>query len=129
MIDFEDYIRNFDYRAIPKMKISSEDLLDLILAKEKVQVIDVRFKEEAGMWNFSFMKNIPINELPDRLDELNKDSLIVVACPRNDRANIAMHYLKMKAYNVKFLSDGLLKMTDYLLGGAAKKYHSVLNNQ
>lgn len=127
MIDFEDYIRNFNYQAIPKMKITSEDLLDLILAKEKVQIIDILFREEFEMWNFSFMKNIPINELPDRLDELDKDVLVVVACPRNDRSNIAMHYLKTKGYNVKFLYDGLLSMPSHLLGGAAKKYYSILN--
>ncbi len=127
MTDFEKYIRNFDYHAISKMKISSEDLLDLIIAKEKVQVIDVRFREEAELWNFSFIKNIPINELPDRLDELDKDSLIVTACPHKDRSNVAMHYLKCKGYNVKFLSDGLTQLVHNLLGGAAKKIHKKLN--
>ena len=127
MSDFENYIKNFDYHAIHKMKISSEDLLDLIIAKEKVQIIDVRFREESQLWNFSFIKNIPINELPDRLEELHKDSLIVTACPHKDRSNVAMHYLKCKGYNVKFLSDGLTQLVNKLLGGAAKKIYTKLN--
>jgi rhodanese-related sulfurtransferase len=124
MNQFEDYIKNFDYQSIPKIKITGDELLQKIVDKEKIQIVDIRFKEEAEVWKFPFFKQIPINELPERLNELDKDSLIVTVCPHNVRSNIAMHYLMLKGYNVKFLTDGLTNIIHKLLGGSAKKIYS-----
>lgn len=120
MITLEKYIRNFDYKSIPEMKISSKELIE-ILPENHVQIVDVRFREEYDIWQSSLLKNIPINELPDRLDELDKNKLIVTACPHSIRSNIAMHYLKTKGYRVKFLSDGMTTFVSSLLGGNALK--------
>jgi len=79
-MDLEKYLSNFDYEARKKMKIQIPELLEL-LKKDQVQFVDVRFKEEFELWHFSFSKNIPLNEMPDRLTEINKDKLIVTACP------------------------------------------------
>ena len=127
MTTFEEYIRNFDYRAIPAMKINSTELMEL-LPTNTVQVIDVRFMEEYEMWNTKIFKSIPINELPDRLDELDHDKLIVTVCPHSTRSNIAMHYLKTKGFNVKFLSDGIIAFNSLLLGGGAKKLYKTLKD-
>ncbi len=125
MITFEAYIKNFDYESIPAMKISSKRLIE-ILPKGHVQVIDIRFKEEYDMWNTGIFKNIPLNELPERLDELDPDKLIVTVCPHNIRSNIAMHYLKTKGFNVRFLSDGLLTFHSLLLGSGACDLYDLL---
>jgi rhodanese-related sulfurtransferase len=85
-------------------------------------LIDIRFREEFEAWNLPFSKNIPLNELPNRLNELPKDKLIITACPHNDRSNIARMYLNMKGYNAKYLSDGLLKVADYLRGDNAVEF-------
>ncbi len=127
MTKFEEYIRSFEYSSIPAMKISSKDLIAL-LPSDKVQLIDIRFKEEYAMWNTKIFKNIPINELPHRLDELHRDKLIIAACPHSTRSIIAMHYLKTEGFNVKFLSDGLVEFNNSLLGGNAKKLFNKLNN-
>jgi len=126
MITFEEYIKNFDYKAIPAMKISSKELIEL-LPSDNLQLIDIRFKEEYEMWNARIFKNIPINELPNRLDELDRDKLIVTACPHSTRSIIAMHYLKTEGFDVKFLSDGLLEFNNSLLGGNAKKLYNKIN--
>jgi len=127
MTTFEEYIKNFDYKAIPVMKISSKELIEL-LPTDKVQLIDIRFKEEYEMWNSRIFKNIPINELPNRLDELDPTKLIIAACPHSTRSIIAMHYLKTEGFDVKFLSDGLIEFNNSLLGGNAKKLYNKLNN-
>ena len=125
MTTFEEYIRNFDYPSIPAMKISSTKLIEL-LPSGTVQVIDIRFREEYEMWNTGLFKNIPLNELPDRLDELKSEKLIVMACPHSTRSNIAMHYLKTKGFNVKFLSDGMTTFNSLLLGGEADNLYQLL---
>jgi rhodanese-related sulfurtransferase len=119
--DFDTYLKNFDYKARTDMKIKTFEMLNL-LEEDKVQVIDIRFPEEVKTWSFGFAKNIPLNELPNRLDELDKDKLIVTVCPHNDRANIARMYLMLKGYNARYLSDGLLNTADYLRGDRAKEF-------
>ncbi|MDQ1337997.1 MAG: hypothetical protein QG617_964 [Campylobacterota bacterium] len=96
-------------------------MLELI-KNDKALLIDVRFADEFKAWNMPFAKNIPLNELPNRLLELPKDKLIITACPHNDRANMARVYLIMKGYDVKYLNDGLLKVTDYLKGNVAVEF-------
>lgn len=119
--DFDTYLQNFDYKARKDMKISTYEMLDLV-ANNKAQLIDIRFKEEFEAWNMGFAKNIPLNELPKRLDELDKNKLIITACPHNDRANIARMFLYLKGYQVRYLSDGLLRTADSLRGDRAQEF-------
>lgn len=118
---FDNYLENFDYQARKDMKIKTVEMLNM-LEDGKAQLIDIRFRDEFEAWSVGFAKNIPLNELPDRLNELDKSKLIITACPHNDRANMARIYLMLKGYNVKYLSDGLLKTVDYLRGDNAKEF-------
>jgi len=118
---FDAYLKSFDYEARQDMKIKTVEMLNM-LEDSTAQVIDIRFPEEYEAWHIGFAKNIPLNELPNRLDELDKTKLIITACPHNDRANIARMYLMLKGYKVRYLSDGLLTVTDYLRGENAKEF-------
>lgn len=118
---FDNYVKSFDYEAIKDMKIKTTDMLNMV-EEGTAQVIDIRFSEEFEAWHMGFAKNIPLNELPNRLDELDKSKLIITACPHNDRANIARMFLMLKGYKVKYLSDGLLTATNYLKGENAKEF-------
>ncbi len=118
---FDEYLKNLDYKAIKEMKIRTVEMLNMV-EDGTAQVIDIRFPEEYEAWHIGFAKNIPINELPDRLNELDKNKLIITACPHNDRANIARIFLMFKGYRVRYLSDGLLSTTDYLKGSNAQEF-------
>ncbi len=124
--DFDRYLKGFDLQERKDMKIKSFEMLNL-LEEGKAVVIDIRFKDEFKAWNMPFSKNIPLNELPNRLNELPKDKLIITACPHNDRANLARIYLMLKGYKVRYLSDGLLKVADYLRGDNAVEFIEELN--
>lgn len=78
--NLEKYISSFSYQERKDMKIDSRELVKLIKEK-KVQFIDIRFKEEFEAWRMGFAFNIPLNELPKRLNELDKNKFIVTACP------------------------------------------------
>ena len=91
-MDLRKYLSNFDYEARKKIKIQIPELLEM-LKKNEVQFIDVRSKEEFELWHFSFSKNIPLNEMPKRFDELNKNKLAVTACPHHDRAIMGRIFL------------------------------------
>jgi len=118
---FENYLKRFDYRERKDMKIGMAEMLQLY-KQGKVQIIDVRFPEEHQAYSFGFIKNIPLNELPDRLGELDKTKIIVTACPHYDRAEIARTYLTLRGYQSKYLTDGLLGLAEYLRGDKARDF-------
>jgi rhodanese-related sulfurtransferase len=110
------YITSFDNQARREMKISSPELIDLI-NRNQVFPLDIRFRQEFDNWSIEPFVNIPLNELPSRLDELDRDQLIVIACPQKDRAIIAMVYLISHGFeNVSYLNDGLIKMIELIRG-------------
>ena len=116
--DLETYIKNFDYDARIEMKTSSMKLIDL-LEDGKAVLVDIRYKEEQQAWGPNFGMKIPLNELPDRLNELPKDKIIVTACPHKDRAIIAMTYLRSKGIPARYLTDGLIGLSENLRGDSA----------
>ena len=125
-IELESYIKSFDYAARKEMKMDSKGLIDL-LKQGKAQLIDIRFPEEYAAWKVGPSKNIPLNELPKRLEELDKNKIIVTACPHKDRAIIAMVYLRSKGIQAKYLTDGLIGLAENLRGDNAKEFINALN--
>jgi rhodanese-related sulfurtransferase len=121
----EKYITAFDYAARKEMKMNSKGLIEL-LKQGKAQLIDIRFPQEYSAWKVGPSKNIPLNELPKRLSEIDKNKIIVTACPHKDRATIAMVYLRSKGINAKYLTDGLIGLAENLRGDNAKEFVEAL---
>ncbi|MDP3265605.1 MAG: rhodanese-like domain-containing protein [Sulfuricurvum sp.] len=119
--NFDNYLKHFDYNERTEMKIKSLEAVELYKMGE-VEFVDIRFKEEQAVWSFPFMKKIPLNELPNRLNELDKNKTIVTVCPHYDRAEIARLYLTLKGYKSRYLTDGLLGLAGYLRGDEAKEF-------
>jgi rhodanese-related sulfurtransferase len=120
-LTLQDYLLSFDYEARVEMKASPQELVQL-LKQDKAQLIDIRFKEEFEAWHMGSAINIPLNELPKRLNEIDKNKIIVTACPHKDRAIIAMVFLKTKGFHAKYLKDGLISMAELLRGDKAKEF-------
>ncbi|HBG18712.1 MAG TPA: rhodanese-like domain-containing protein [Desulfobulbaceae bacterium] len=125
-VSFDEYLKAFDYQERKDMKIDIPEMIELY-KKGMVQIIDIRFKEEQQVYNFSFMKSIPLNELPTRLDELEKDKIIVTMCPHYDRAEIARTYLTLKGYRSKYLVSGAVGLTEYLRGDKARDFSMAID--
>ena len=123
--ELEKYISTFDYEARIEMKINSKWLIAL-LEEGEAQLIDIRFPEEYAAWKVGPSINIPLNELPHRLREINKTKVVVVACPHKDRAIIAMTYLRSKGIKAKYLTDGLIGLAENLRGDKAKRFMDAL---
>lgn len=121
----ERYITTFDYAARKEMKIDSKGLIKL-LKQGEAQLIDIRFPEEYSAWKVGPSINIPLNELPKRLTEIDKNKVIVTACPHKDRATIAMVYLRSKGIKAKYLTDGLIGLAENLRGDNAKVFIDAL---
>ena len=124
-ISFDEYLKSFDYDERKAMKIKLDEMLKLY-EEGKAEIIDIRFKDEYEAWHLGFGKNIPLNELPNRINELDKNKTIVTVCPHYDRAEIARLFLKLKGFNARYLTDGLLGAVDYLRGDKARDYMTKL---
>lgn len=118
---FDSYLKRFDYNERTDMKIKSLEAVELYKMGE-VEFVDIRFREEQAVWSFPFMKKIPLNELPNRLNELDKNKTIVTVCPHYDRAEMARIYLTLKGYKSRYLTDGLIGLAEYLRGDEAKEF-------
>lgn len=118
---FDDYLKRFDYNERVEMKIKSLEAVELYKMGE-VEFVDIRFKEEQAVWSFPFIKKIPLNELPNRLGELDKNKTIVTVCPHYDRAEMARIYLTLHGFKSRYLTDGLIGLASYLRGDEAKEF-------
>jgi len=123
--EFDKYLRAFDYQERKDMKINRIELFELY-AEGKLQIIDIRFNEEYEAWSLGFGDHIPLNELPDRFDEIDKSKTIVTMCPHYDRAEIARLYLKLQGFDAKYLTDGMLGLVEGLRGDKARDYMNKL---
>jgi len=115
----QELARNIVPSEMSNMRIEIEEFIALY-NERKCELVDVRVGFETAVWQVNFGLKIPANELPERLDELPKDKLIVVACPKADRSNMARTYLASEGFEVKYLIGGLLGLMDALKGGKAK---------
>ena len=115
----DDIVRGFTLKDIQSMKIDIETFIEKLNTKEAI-LVDVRMPLEAALWSVKFALEIPYNKLPDSLDKLPKDKLIVCACPNEYRSNMAKEYLRFKGYNVASLDGGLTMLMQRLRGGKAK---------
>ena len=115
----DEMVRNTALKDVKFQKIDIESFIELF-NDDKAILLDIRYPLETKVWGVKFAKEIPYNELPDRLDELPKDKIIVCVCPGEYRSNMAKEYLRYKGYDAKSLDGGLLKLMERLKGGQAK---------
>lgn len=113
MMNYADYLREFTLKDTGIMKCGTDKLVEMI-ANDEAVLLDIRMPGEYEAWHFGFGLHIPLNELPDRLDELPTDKIIVAACPHNDRANMARQFLHLHGYQAKYLSAGMLDLASRL---------------
>ena len=108
-----------------KHKISPDNLLEI----KNVFLLDVRTKEEhesisikLGAHSNIECKNIPLNQLPDRIDEIPKERFIAIFCPANFRSSMTYFYLLSKGFtNIRILEGGYAALTDAVMPGKLLK--------
>ncbi len=115
----DDFVRNLSMKDIGASLITADQFVTLFNTGEAV-LLDIRYPFETRLWGVRFALEIPLNELPDRLDELPRDKTIVCSCPLDIRSNIAFQYLAQKGFQAKILVGGLVALVDRLRGGAAR---------
>jgi len=116
----EDIVRQITPSGMDNLMIKNDEFPKLF-KEGKIVLLDIRMDFETAIWNFPIAINIPANEVPDRLDELPKDKLIIVGCPTVNRSITVSAYLKIQGFNSKFLGGGLSELAAVLKGKMAKE--------
>jgi len=94
----QEFIKNVIPSEMKNMRIEIDEFIELY-NEGKCELVDVRVPMETKVWQVNFGLKIPTSELPERLDELPKDKLIVVACPKSDRSNMARMWLATQGFD------------------------------
>jgi len=123
----EQILKNLtlDFFGEGKHKISPEKFFEI----ENGFLLDVRSKEEAASILIKMelhpnieSKNIPVNEIPDRIDEIPKEKFVAVFCSAGVRSAIVYAYLLSKGFsNVRILEGGYPALTEALKPGKVLK--------
>ncbi len=110
-LDFENH--DYDYfcginKEEAMNQISAAELKNL-LAKEDIQVIDVREPHETPKFEELNAVNIPLQTIPNNMDKIAKDRKVVVHCQHGIRSMNAINYLEQQGFeNLYNLTGGIV---------------------
>ncbi len=66
--------------------LSTDELVGILDHDERLFLLDVREPDEVAEWAIPGVVNIPLGELPQRLDDVPRDARVVVICAKGARA-------------------------------------------
>ncbi|GIV95427.1 MAG: sulfurtransferase [Herpetosiphonaceae bacterium] len=93
--------------AIPEM--IPEDVQQRLAQGEKLQIVDVREPEEYAEAHVPGSLLIPLGQLAQRMDELPKDTPLVMLCRSGNRSGVAAELLQRAGRNdVTNLRGGII---------------------
>ncbi|MBI3089971.1 MAG: sulfurtransferase [Candidatus Tectomicrobia bacterium] len=77
-------------------------------SSERFTLLDVREPEELAISSLRGAKHIPMNSIPERLDELDPRHEIVVFCHHGMRSQMVADFLEQNGFsNVKNMAGGI----------------------
>lgn len=80
------------------MRNLAPDELKALLAAGDTVLLDVRMPEEIGIGSLPGSINIPLNELPARIGELNPEAAIAVLCHHGVRSEMGGRLLERNGF-------------------------------
>jgi sulfur-carrier protein adenylyltransferase/sulfurtransferase len=116
LIDYDEFCEIEKINPPVGNTISASELNALLIAKDQIQLIDVREPQEFLLSNIGG-KNIPLGEVKNRLTEIPASDRIIVMCRSGKRSAQALTFLMESGYkNVSNLHGGLLAWKETIDG-------------
>ncbi|MCU9614264.1 rhodanese-like domain-containing protein [Caldibacillus lycopersici] len=88
--------------------ITPNELQEKIENEEQLEIIDVRESDEVEEGMIPGAKHIPMGEIPNRLNELDKKKEYIFICRSGGRSGNVCHYLEDQGYQVVNMVGGML---------------------
>jgi rhodanese-related sulfurtransferase len=89
-------------------EVEPDEIRARLARGEDVFLLDVREPDEVAEWAYPIGINIPLGQLGERLDELPRDTTIVVACHVGGRSAAAADALSKAGWTAENLAGGAL---------------------
>ena len=80
---------------------------ELDARREEVQIVDVRWPNEWEAGRIEGALHIPLDDLDDRLDEMDRDRPVVTVCRTGSRSSAAAEQLRAEGFRAENLDGGL----------------------
>jgi rhodanese-related sulfurtransferase len=87
-------------------EVTPDEIRDRLAQGEEVFLLDVREPDEVEEWAYPIGVNIPLGQLGERVDELPRDTTIVVACHVGGRSAQAATALSEAGWTAENLKGG-----------------------
>jgi rhodanese-related sulfurtransferase len=91
--------------------ITPEEVKEKLEKGEKLNLIDVREEEEVQEGMIPEAKHIPMGEIPNSLDQLDKQKEYIFICRSGRRSENVCYYLQEQGYKVRNMIGGMLEWT------------------
>ncbi|MGG1575502.1 rhodanese-like domain-containing protein [Fictibacillus sp. NRS-1165] len=88
--------------------ITPEEVKSRLKKGEAISLIDVREDEEVAEGKIAEAKHIRMMEVPNRLDEINKDDEHIIICRSGRRSENVAYFLQENGFKVKNMVGGML---------------------
>ncbi len=133
MKELDDLLRSMDLEFFGNGKHKIKPSCHL--TSENAIFLDVRSKEEfetlaISLYHHIPVVNIPVCEIPDRIDEIPKDKKIGIFCSSGTRATMVYVYLRLHGFssdNIKILEGGYSALIPELTPG--KILNQIISNK
>jgi rhodanese-related sulfurtransferase len=89
--------------------ITPEELLEKLENGQELNIIDVRESDEVAGGMVPGAKHIPMGEIPERLEELDKDKEYIFICRSGGRSGNVCSYLDNLGYKTVNMVGGMLE--------------------
>ncbi len=89
--------------------------------KDKLQILDIREEDELLVYRMPEAKEIPLTQLRNRLDELDKDVTYVTSCAIGLRGYVAERILKQNGFKAHYLMGGVQTFRDAIPNETVKR--------
>lgn len=88
--------------------IKPEEVQKKLSNKEDISIIDVRTNEEVQKGIIPGANHIPLEELPDRINEVPKDKEHIMVCRSGNRSGKAAKHLEEKGFSTQNMTGGMM---------------------
>lgn len=88
-------------------EISTDELKQLILSSEPVNIVDVREDDEVAMGMIPNAEHIPMNDIPDHVDDFKKDKTYYIICAGGVRSAKVVAYLNDQGIDAVNVEGGM----------------------
>ncbi|AMB99482.1 rhodanese [Aerococcus urinaehominis] len=87
-------------------EISPQELYQLVTSQADINIVDVRTKELYDEGHVPGAIHIPLSQIPDSLDQFDKDQHYYIICQKSIKSKEACQILSQHGYNVTNVSEG-----------------------